>query len=281
MSRLLTVGCVQPTSRVSHAGNAQGLEQAIRALAAQGATLIATPEMTGALDRNRARLLAEARTPDADPTLALVRGLARELSVWVLIGSNPVLPHDGAQRLVNRQFLVSPQGETVASYDKLHMFDVDLPGGESYRESALYDAGSTPVLVKTGIGALGLSICYDLRFGPLYAALAQAGAEILFVPAAFTAVTGAAHWHVLLRARAIETGCYVVAAAQTGTHEDGRTTYGHSLIVDPWGRVLADAGAEPGTILATLDLDAVQETRARIPTLDHARALPPVLTVQG
>lgn len=281
MSRLLTVGCVQPTSRVSHAGNAQGLEQAIRALAAQGATLIATPEMTGALDCNRARLLAEARTPDADPTLALVRGLARELSVWVLIGSNPVLPHDRAQRLVNRQFLVSPQGETVASYDKLHMFDVDLPGGESYRESALYDAGSTPVLVKTGIGALGLSICYDLRFGPLYAALAQAGAEILFVPAAFTAVTGAAHWHVLLRARAIETGCYVVAAAQTGTHEDGRTTYGHSLIVDPWGRVLADAGAEPGTILATLDLDAVQETRSRIPTLDHARALPPVLTVQG
>lgn len=271
MSRLLTVGCVQPTSRVSHAGNAQGLEQAIRALAAQGATLIATPEMTGALDRNRARLLAEARTPDADPTLALVRGLARELSVWVLIGSNPVLPHDGAQRLVNRQFLVSPQGETVASYDKLHMFDVDLPGGESYRESALYDAGSTLVLVKTGIGALGLSICYDLRFGPLYAALAQAGAEILFVPAAFTAVTGAAHWHVLLRARAIENACFVVAAAQTGEHEDGRSTYGHSLVIDPWGEVLLDMGEESGLGFAELDLARIADVRARVPVIANRR----------
>ncbi len=276
MSRTLNVGCIQTTSGISHAGNAEMLERGIRSLAAQGAQLIATPEMTGALDRNRARLLAEARTPDRDPTLALACRLARELSVWVLVGSSPVLTQAGAQRLLNRQFLVSPAGQTVATYDKIHRFDVDLPGGESYRESALYDAGAVPVLVSTGVGRLGLSICYDLRFGALYAALARAGAEILLVPAAFTAITGAAHWHVLLRARAIETGCYVVAPAQTGTHEDGRTTYGHSLIVDPWGRVMADAGVEPGTIMATLDLEQVAQTRARIPALAQARELPAV-----
>ena len=271
----LTVGLLQMTSGIEPAGNALALESGVRDLAAAGARLILTPEMTGVLDGNKARLLTSTRTEAEDETLALARGLAAELKVWLLIGSLAlkVAAADGAaaDMLVNRQFLIDDHGAIRAWYDKIHLFDVELPNGERYRESASYRPGDRAVVTATPWGRLGHAICYDLRFPHLFRTLAQAGADILVVPAAFTRTTGQAHWHTLLKARAIETGCFVLAPAQTGHHADGRDTFGHSLVVAPWGEVLADGGEAPGGLVVTLDLSQVGEARGRVPALRHDR----------
>jgi predicted amidohydrolase len=214
-------------------------------------------------------LFAAITEEDKDPTLSALRDLARKLGIFVHIGSLAIkLTGD---RAANRSFLIDRAGEIAARYDKIHMFDVDLENGESYRESNNYRPGDTAVLVDLPWGRMGMSICYDIRFPALYRALAEAGAAMLTIPSAFTRQTGEAHWHVLLRARAIENGCYVLAAAQGGRHENGRETFGHSMIVDPWGRILAEAGREPGIVMAEIDPAAVAEARRRIPSLEHGR----------
>ena len=263
------VGLVQMRSGRTPAANLDAAAKLIREAKAGGADYVQTPEMTNLCERSRADMLA-AITPEAqDPTLAALRELARSLAVWLHVGSLAVkLPGD---RAANRAFLIRPNGEIAARYDKIHMFDVDLPGGESYRESRSYSAGETAVLADLPWGRLGLSVCYDLRFPALYRALAEAGASFLAIPSAFTRQTGEAHWHVLMRARAIENGCFVFAAAQGGKHEDGRETFGHSLLVDPWGRVLAEGGTEPGVIYADIDPAQVASVRGRIPSLEHGR----------
>jgi predicted amidohydrolase len=242
----------------------------IRQAAKAGAQLILTPEGSNFLQRDRAKMLQVLKPLEDDSFVAGVRALARELKVWVLIGS--ALVARGSDKAANRAVLVSDKGEIVTTYDKLHMFDVDLPNGDRYRESSLYEPGEDARIVDTPWGKLGLTICYDMRFPQLYRALAKAGAEIIAVPAAFTRPTGEAHWEVLLRARAIENGVFILAPAQGGTHEDGRTTWGHSIAVDPWGRILAQAGDdEPGVIMADLDLDQVKTTRQAIPSLKNER----------
>ena len=268
----LNVGLLQTTTGIDPGASALTLVAGIAALAAQGAQLIFTPEMSGVLDRDRARAASSVTTEAADVVLAAVRAAAAAHRVWVQLGSLALRAESG-ERLVNRAFLIDDHGDIRARYDKLHLFDVDLPGGERYRESASYAAGEHAVIAATPWGALGLTICYDLRFPALYGALAHAGAALIAVPAAFTQPTGAAHWHVLLRARAIETGCFIIAAAQTGEHADGRRTYGHSLVVDPWGRVVLDMGEAPGAAICTIDLADVAATRARIPSLAHSRAI--------
>jgi predicted amidohydrolase len=236
--------------------------------------MLFTPEMSGLLDRDRARAATTIAAREDDRVLAAVREAAGKHGVWVHLGSLAVRRTDG--RLANRGFVIDDVGAIRATYDKLHLFDVDLAGGESWRESASYAAGSRAVVVATPLGKLGLSICYDLRFPALFAALAEAGATILSVPAAFTVPTGRAHWHVLMRARAIENGAFVVAAAQSGTHEDGRATYGHSLAVDPWGEVLLDMQERAGLGFVEIDPARVEEVRARIPVLRHRRPIPQV-----
>jgi len=268
-----TVGLLQMTSSTEPEENRAALEAGLRDLAARGAEFVMTPEMTGALDGNKARLRANARPEHADETLALARSLAAELGLWVLLGSQAVVVDDGPDSLLaNRSFLIGADGGLRARYDKIHLFDVDLPSGERYRESASYRPGCEAVVAATPWGQLGFSICYDVRFPHLFRTLAQAGAQMIAVPAAFTKTTGEAHWHTLLRARAIETGCYILAPAQTGLHKDGRTTFGHSLVIAPWGEVLADAGEGPGGVIAQVDLSHVADARARIPALRHDRA---------
>src|SRR6202012_5831559 len=241
----------------------------IRQAAEEGAQLIVTPEGSNLLQRDRALMLRALKPLEHDPFVHGVRELARELKVWILIGSALVAPGDGG-KAANRAVLIGADGAIVATYDKLHMFDVDLPNGDRYRESSLYEPGAEARLVDTPWGKLGLTICYDMRFPQLYRALAKAGAEIIAVPAAFPRPTGEAHWEVLLRARAIENGVFVLAAAQGGQHEDGRGTWGHSLAVDPWGRVLAEAnGDTPGVVIADLNLDDVKTTRQAIPSLNN------------
>jgi predicted amidohydrolase len=208
-----------------------------------------------------------------DPVLAAVREAAARAGIWVHIGSLALAGERDDGRLVNRGFLIDGSGAIRARYDKIHLFDVDLPTGESWRESASYAPGETPVVAESPAGRIGLSVCYDLRFPDLYRALTGAGATILSIPAAFTAPTGQAHWHVLLRARAIEAGVFVVAAAQVGRHEDGRETYGHSLVVDPWGNVLLDMAEEPGLGFADIDLGQVEEVRSRLPAIRHRRPI--------
>ncbi|HXV01579.1 MAG TPA: carbon-nitrogen hydrolase family protein [Caulobacteraceae bacterium] len=243
----------------------------IRRAAASGATLILTPEGSNILQRDRARLYEALKPVEADPFVTGARSLAAELGVWLLIGSAMVAREDG--KAANRSLLVAPDGAIAAAYDKLHMFDVDLAGGERYRESAVFAPGDKAVTVQAAGLKLGLSVCYDLRFAALYRALARAGAEALTIPAAFTRPTGAAHWEILLRARAIETGCFVLAPAQGGTHEDGRATWGRSMAVSPWGEVIAAAdGDEPGVICAALDPAAVARARAQVPALANERA---------
>jgi predicted amidohydrolase len=243
----------------------------IRQAAASGAMLILTPEGSNLLQRDRARLFAALRPLEADPFVAGVRALAAELSVWLLIGSAMVARDDG--KAANRSVLVGPDGAIAATYDKLHMFDVDLAGGERHRESAVFAPGEAAVTAEAAGLKLGLSVCYDLRFPALYRALARAGAQALTVPAAFTRPTGAAHWEILLRARAIETGAFVLAPAQGGTHQDGRATWGRSMVVSPWGEVIAAAdGDEPGVVRAALDPAEVVQARAQIPALANARA---------
>ena len=228
--------------------------------------------MSGVLDRDRARLAAGLSLEADDPVLAAVGDAARAHGVWVALGSLALWPGAGAALPVNRSLLIDDAGAVAARYDKIHLFDVDLGGGERYRESAGYAGGDRAVVAATPWGRLGLSVCYDVRFPALYRALAGAGGDILAVPAAFTVPTGTAHWHVLLRARAIETGCFVVAAAQSGTHADGRATYGHSLVVGPWGEVLLDMGEGAGVAVVDLDLAQVAAARAKVPALANTRA---------
>ena len=268
------IGVLQMTSGIDPVVNAATLVDALRAAGREGAAMLFTPEMSGLIDRDRSRAAGSIVAEDADIVLAAVRKAAAETGVWVHLGSLAIRRPDG--KLANRGFLIDASGAIRARYDKLHLFDVDLPSGESWRESAAYVGGDTAVVVDTPVGMLGASICYDLRFADLYRALSDAGATLLSVPAAFTRPTGAAHWHVLLRARAIEAGAYVVAAAQTGVHADGRATYGHSLVIDPWGEVILDMGEATGLAFADLDPASVDAVRSRIPVLKHRRPIPPV-----
>jgi predicted amidohydrolase len=267
---------VQMRSGTDVGKNVAEAERLIRAAAADGATYVLTPEMTTILDRDRERLLASISPETGDPSLARFQALARELGIHLHIGSMAIRLDGGTgPGVANRAFLIGPDGALLARYDKIHMYDVDLGNGESYRESRLYRPGSEARIADMPFGRLGVTICYDVRFPQLYRSLALAGASVMAVPAAFTKTTGEAHWHVLIRARAIETGSFVIAAAQGGHHDDGRDTYGHSMIVDPWGRVLAEAGTEPGFIVADIDPAASADARGRVPNLANARAFAP------
>jgi len=241
----------------------------IREAVAQGAQYVQTPEITTLMEMERGRLFAAVRPEEGNPAVARFAALAQELGIWLHVGSMAVLLGNG--KIANRSLLFGPDGAIQARFDKLHMFDVELPGGESYHESRSYQAGSAGVLADLPWGSLGLTVCYDLRFPHLYRALAKAGADFLAIPSAFTRQTGAAHWHVLIRARAIENGCFVLAAAQAGRHESGRETYGHSLIVSPWGDVIAEADAQVGVIVAEIGSGEVEKARRRIPSLQHDR----------
>lgn len=261
---------VQMQSGLDVGKNVDHAEQMIRDAASAGATYVLTPEMTTVLDLNRKRLMAAIATEAADPSLKRFRALAGELGIHLHVGSMAVKLSDDA--VANRSFLIDPNGTILARYDKIHMFDVDLAGGESYRESKLYRPGDEAVVADLPWTRLGLTICYDLRFAYLYRALAQAGAAVIALPAAFTKTTGEAHWHVLVRARAIETGSFVIAAAQGGTHADDRETFGHSMIVDPWGKIVAEAERKPGFIIAEVDPEMSATTRGRIASLSHDRS---------
>jgi predicted amidohydrolase len=242
-----------------------GIDEAKRG----GADYVQTPEMTNVLENKRERLLTKIFSEEHDPTLATLREVARKLSVYIHLGSLAVKA--SPEKAANRSFLIDRKGDIAARYDKIHMFDVDLAGGESYRESNTYRPGELAVVADLPWGRLGLTVCYDLRFPALYRALAEAGASFLAIPSAFTKQTGEAHWHVLMRARAIENGCFVFAAAQGGRHEHGRDTFGHSLVVDPWGKIIAEGGTEPGVIFAEVDPAQVAAARGRIPSLHHGR----------
>ncbi len=271
MSEIIKTACIQFTAAFDFSVNMKTIESMIREAAANGARLIATPENTDRLGGNPALKLWTAHPQETHPLLPLLSSLAKELNVWILAGSVSIKISD--DKLANRQLLFSPEGKIVSSYDKIHLFDVDLPNGDKYRESDLFAGGDKIALSEIDGIKLGHTICYDVRFAYLYRALAQAGAEILAIPAAFTVPTGEAHWEVLLRARAIETGSYVIAPAQTGEHEGGRKTYGHSMIIDPWGRILADAGTSNGIIYADLDMAEVSKARAAIPALKHDKPI--------
>jgi predicted amidohydrolase len=264
----------QARTGIDPAVNARDLVDAVREAASGGAAILFTPEMSGLLDRDRERASRHLRSEAEDMVLAGVRREAAEAGIWVHLGSLALAGERDDGRLVNRGFLIDDRGAIRARYDKIHLFDVDLPTGESWRESAAYAPGSHPAVAESPAGKLGLSVCYDLRFPDLYRALTDAGATILAVPAAFTVPTGEAHWHILLRARAIEAGVFVIAAAQVGRHQDGRETYGHSLAVDPWGRVLLDMGDEVGVGFVDLDLAEVQQVRSRLPAIRHRRPIP-------
>lgn len=268
----MKAGLIQTCTGLDPACNARALAAAATRLAEQGADTIFTPEMCGLLDRDTARLRRKARPEADDVVLQALRDVAKQQRVAIAVGSLAVACPNG--KLANRSFVIGNDGAIIARYDKMHLFDVDLPNGERYRESASFAPGDTVQLADLPWGRLGLAICYDLRFPALHQALAAAGAQVIAQPAAFTVPTGEAHWHVLLRARAIETGCFIVAAAQTGSHEDGRRTYGHSLVIDPWGKLLLDMGTEPGEAMVELNLAQVAEARGRIPNLRHARPLP-------
>ena len=260
--------CVQMRSGRDPARNRDDAVAMVREAAGRGEHFVQTPEMTGLLERDSASFRDKIASEERDVVLAALREVARERRLWLHLGSLAIAAGDKA---VNRGFLIDPAGEVAASYDKIHLFDVDLPNGERWRESNAYAGGDRAVAAETPWALLGVTICYDLRFPQLYRALAEAGAGVLTAPSCFTRQTGEAHWHVLQRARAVENGAFMVAAAQGGRHEDGRETYGHSLIVDPWGRVLAEGGTEPGVILAEIDLALVAEARGRIPSLTHTR----------
>lgn len=265
----IRVACVQMRSGMKVADNVAAAVSLIRDAAGQGAELIATPEMTTLLDRKPGAVWEGSTTEEADPGLRAFRALAKELGVTLLIGSIAIRAEGG--KCANRSFLIDPAGNVIAKYDKIHMFDVQLNAGNIYRESDIFVAGDEAVLASLPAGPLGMTVCYDMRFPDLFRTLALGGAKIIATPAAFTRITGEAHWHVLLRSRAIENGCFIIAPAQGGTHEDGRETYGHSLIINPWGEILAEAGVDPGVIVATLDLGKVDEVRGKVPSLKHIR----------
>jgi predicted amidohydrolase len=268
-SRSFRVGLVQMCSGRDVDKNVVSATELVREAAKGGADYIQTPEMTTLMELDRPRLLAAVRPEAGNPALRHFQELARELAVWLHIGSMPMLLANG--KLANRSFLISPEGRIAARYDKIHMFDVDLGGGESYTESANYEPSRHAVLADLPWGTIGLSICYDLRFPLLYRALARAGAKFLAVPAAFTRPTGMAHWHTLLRARAIESQAFVFAAAQGGLHENGRETFGHSLIISPWGEILSEGGVQPTVIFADVELQLLEDVRRRVPSLKHDR----------
>lgn len=268
---------LQMTSGIDPAANARTLVAGVAEARAGGAAMLFTPEMSGLLDSDRNRAAGSLMHEDEDRVLAAVREAAAKHGLWVHLGSLAVLRDDG--KLANRGYVIDESGAIRATYDKMHLFDVDLPTGESWRESNSYTAGERAVTVRTPLGVLGLAICYDLRFPDLFRALSDAGATILTMPAAFTRPTGAAHWHILQRARAIEAAAFVISAAQTGEHEDGRKTYGHSLVVDPWGEVLLDMGEPAGLGFAEIDQARVEAARARVPVLKHRRAIPAAETL--
>src|SRR5690625_2254583 len=271
MSSPFTVGLVQTSSSDDLHGNIGAATALIRQAAGEGADFVLTPENTTMITTGRQATLASALPEGSHPAIPAFAALAEELKIWLLIGSLSIRLEP--TRAANRCFLFTPEGKIAARYDKIHMFDVDIPDGQSYRESETFRPGEAVVTAELPWGRLGLSICYDVRFPQLYRALARDGASFLSVPAAFTEFTGRAHWHVLLRARAIETGCFVFAPAQCGTHVADRRTYGHSLVVAPWGEVLADAGEQPGVITARIDPARIAEARRMVPALSHDRPL--------
>jgi deaminated glutathione amidase len=264
----IKTSCIQINSGGDMQANIEKITALVTQAATQGSTLIATPENTFLMEEPKVERVLY--TQAEHPGVAVAAKLAKEHGVWLLIGSVAIKKHD-SKKTANRALLFDPQGKAVAHYDKIHLFDVEVGDGQSYRESAKIIPGDKAVVADMRSARLGLSVCYDVRFPHIYRTLAKAGAEILAIPAAFTQVTGEAHWHVLNRARAIENGCFVIAPAQTGTHPGNRKTYGHSLIIDPWGRVLADGGTEEGIITAELDMALVKKTRASIPSLMHDR----------
>ena len=266
-----TAACLQMRSARDPLRNRDDLLALAREAADRGATFLQSPEMSNLVDRTRGAVFEKTTTEDRDPMLAAVREFARTRKVTFHLGSIAV--HEG-DKIANRGLLIGPDGGIVARYDKVHLFDVDLPNGESWRESATYTAGTCGVVAPVEGLRLGMGICYDLRFPALFRALAEAGADLLSAPACFTRQTGEAHWVVLQRARAIETGSFMISAAQAGTHEDGRETFGHSILVDPWGRVLAEGDDRPGVVMAEIDGALVADARGRIPTLRHARTVP-------
>ncbi len=267
----MRVAAVQMCSGISPAENAQALERLVGEAAKRGATYVQTPEMTGLVQKDRSQLMKLVKSEEADLIAATAASLASKHGIFLHIGSTPIAVENG--KVANRALLYSPEGKILARYDKIHMFDVDLDNGESWRESAVYEPGREAVLARLPFGQLGFAICYDLRFPHLFREQAQAGAQILTAPAAFTKQTGQAHWDILVRARAIENGAFMIAAAQAGVHEDGRETFGHSMIVDPWGRIVASAGGEgEAIIVADLDLDAVAQAHAKIPNLKNGKS---------
>ena len=273
------IALFQSCTGIDPATNAQALVAAIGEASDGGAAMLFTPEMSGLLDRDAQRAAANLRTEDDDEVLAACREAASRHGLWLHLGSLAVRTDE--QRLANRTFVIDPTGAVRARYDKIHLFDVDLPTGESWRESAVYRPGEDAVVVEgTPVGRLGLAICYDLRFPALFSRLAEAGAETVAVPAAFTVPTGRAHWEVLLRARAIEAGAFVVAAAQSGRHADGRETYGHSLVIGPWGELLLDMDDGIGVGFADIELSRVEDVRRRIPSLAHRRPIAEAAVVQ-
>ena len=272
------IALYQATAGIDPAANARALVNAIEQAAEGAAEMLFTPEMTGLLDRDSGRAAKVLRVEEEDQVLAAAQQAAARHRIWVHVGSLAVLVDNG--KVANRSFVIDREGRVRATYDKLHLFDVDLPTGESWRESNTYSAGAGVTLVNgTPVGKLGLTICYDLRFPGLFARLAEADADVIAVPAAFTVPTGKAHWHILLRARAIEAGLFIVAAAQVGHHEDDRNTFGHSLVVDPWGEILLDMGEEEGVGFADIDLKRISDVRARIPALSHRRPIPDAVTL--
>jgi deaminated glutathione amidase len=260
---------IQMRSGLNPAANLAAALELIDKAKEAGADYVLTPEMTNILAAKREQLFAKIVAEEQDATLTTLREVARKLAIYIHIGSLAIKA--SPEKAANRSFLIDRRGEVAARYDKIHMFDVDLAGGESYRESNSYRSGELAMVADLPWGRLGLTVCYDLRFPALYRALAEAGASFLAIPSAFTRQTGEAHWHVLQRARAIENGCFVFAAAQGGKHENGRETYGHSLVVDPWGRILAEGGTEPGVVMAQVDPSEVVAARSRIPSLHHGR----------
>ncbi|MFN3577669.1 MAG: carbon-nitrogen hydrolase family protein [Tabrizicola sp.] len=272
----MRAGLVQLTVTDDPAANLPVTVGLVRQAAAAGAGFVLTPELTNGLSSSRTHQRNVFRHEEDDPTLAALRAEARAAGIWLLIGSLGLLTHDADGRFANRSFLIAPDGGIAARYDKIHMFDVNVSATEIYRESEGYRPGARAVLAETPFAKIGMTVCYDVRFPALYRRLAQGGAQIITVPAAFNHITGAAHWEPLLRARAIETGCFVLAPAQTGFHPEtqgrGRRTHGHSLAIAPWGEVLADAGTEPGVTLVDLDLDEVEKARGRVPSLSHDRS---------
>ena len=268
----MRIALLQMTSGIDPAANAATLVAAVAEAAAGGAAMLFTPEMSGLIDRDRVRAKASIVAEEDDQVLAAVRNAAAQHGIWVHLGSLAITAKSSG-KFANRGFMVDASGAIVARYDKMHLFDVDLPTGESWRESNAYVAGAGPVVAESPLGTLGLSVCYDLRFPALYQALSGAGATVLSIPSAFTVPTGQAHWHVLMRARAIENAAFVVAAAQAGTHEDGRATYGHSLVVGPWGDVLLDMGEGAGLGFCDLEDAQVADARSRIPVIAHRRPI--------